>query len=50
MTSGDLGHWWRVQGERSMHDLDALIQYKLHFANKLTPEKIAMIEEDVNLY
>ena len=50
VTSGDLGYWWRVQGERSMKDLDTLIQYKLHFANKLTPEKVQEIEEDVNLF
>ena len=37
---GNLGHWWTVQPVRSLTDLDRLIQYKLQFANQLTPEKV----------
>ena len=41
VNNGDYGHWWRVQTERTMGDLDKLMQYKLQFANKLGQEKVA---------
>ena len=50
INKGDLGYPWRMQGRRSMTQLDELIQYKLNYANKLGEEKVKEIEADVNLF
>ena len=45
-----MGYLYRVQGKRSMAQLDELIQLKLNYANKLGPEKVKEIESDVDLF
>ena len=49
-NDSDLGYWWRTQEARSLDDLDKLQQYKLSYANKLTPEKVKDIEDNIHLY
>ena len=45
-----MGYAWRVQGKRSMDQLDELVQYKYNYAQKLGEEKVAEIEADTNLF
>ena len=50
INDSDLGYWYRGQAARSLDDLDKLIQYKLHYASKLAPEKVKDIEDNIHLY
>ena len=50
VNNGDGGYLWRMQGKRSMDQLDRLIQLKLSYAKALGEEKVAEIEEDVDLF
>ena len=49
-NAGDLGFAWRMQGRRSMDQLDNLHQYKLNIAGKLGGEKSKVIEDNLDLY
>ena len=50
VNSGDLGFWWRMQEPRTLHDMDQLHQYKLHYASKLSATKVKDIEDNIKLY
>ena len=47
---GDLGFAWRMQGSRSMNQLDNLHQYKLSIGSKLSPEQALHIEQNLDLF
>ena len=47
---GDLGFSWRMQGSRSLDQLDNLHQYKLNIGSKLGGEKSKFIEENLDLF
>ena len=49
-NAGDLGFAWRMQGKRSMDQLDNLHQYKLSIGGKLDEDKRAHIEGNLDLY
>ena len=50
VNAGDLGYWWRMQEPRTLADLDQLHQYKLHYASKLSNDKVKEIEDNIKLY
>uniref|UniRef100_A0A7S3MVQ8 Transmembrane protein n=1 Tax=Strombidium inclinatum TaxID=197538 RepID=A0A7S3MVQ8_9SPIT len=50
VNKGDLGYIFRMQGERSLDQLDRLIQLKYHYAKQLDEEKVKEIEADVTLF
>ena len=47
---GDLGFAWRLQGRRSMDQLDNLHQYKLNLASKIGDELALKIENNLDNY
>ena len=47
---GDNGFMWRMQGGRSLSQLDNLHRYKLSIGNKLDQEKRQDIEDNIHLY